>query len=113
VIVKKKKDTFDGYTVELLWGDLAAIHRALKADHADPESDRIFASLSWYMDNVPKPGEDEEQASKADKAEKEAKDSGEEGRDTSKIGKEVPSKEVDRFLPPPSPRFKKSVLPRA
>lgn len=58
--VSKIKKTYNDYDVELSWGQLQAIKSALERDHADPVSDELYAELSWYLDHVPHPGEEEE-----------------------------------------------------
>jgi hypothetical protein len=94
MMIKKKKDSFNDYSVELSWGQLNAIYRALEQDHADPLSDELFAELGWYLENVPGPGEDEEEYKEAKDAEKEAMAGGmdpnaEGGRDMDLVGQEV------------------------
>lgn len=60
MVIKKKKDTFNDYDLQLSWGQLEAIRNALESDHADPMSDELLAELQWYMARVPGPGEEEE-----------------------------------------------------
>ncbi len=79
MVIKKKKDTFNDYSVELSWGQLNAIHRALEQEHADPLADELFAELGWYLQNVPGPGEDEEEYKAAKEAEKQATEMGQGG----------------------------------
>ncbi len=67
-----------------------AIHAALEKDHADPIADEFFAEISWYLENVPPPGSDEEQYKAAKDAEKAAEAEGSEGRGDPGIGDEVP-----------------------
>jgi hypothetical protein len=93
--ISKAKETFNDYKVELSWGQLNAIYKALEQDHADPLADELFAELGWYLENVPGPGEDEEEYKEAKDAEKEAQQLGDEGaygeggRDLDQIGQEV------------------------
>jgi hypothetical protein len=94
--IKKVNQTFNTYSVELSWGQLNAIYRALEPDHADPLADELFAELGWYLQNVPGPGEDEEEYKEAKDAEKEALAGGGEGmgmdgegRNMDQIGQEV------------------------
>ena len=58
--IKKIKDTYNDYQCELSFGQLTAIRNALSAEHADPLADELFAELNWYLDNIPGPGESEE-----------------------------------------------------
>lgn len=94
--ISKAKETFNDYKVELSWGQLNAIHRALEQDHADPLADELFAELGWYLENVPGPGEDEEEYKEAKEAERQAVDAGaatgmegEGARDPELLGQEV------------------------
>ena len=41
-------------------GQIEAIRNALEKDHADPISDELLAIMSYYLDKVPGPGEEEE-----------------------------------------------------
>ena len=68
MIIKKKADTYNTYTLEVSWGQLQAFLAALQSDHADPVRDETMAELSWYMDRVPGPGEDEEEIEAQQKA---------------------------------------------
>lgn len=58
---KKVNGSFNEYKLELSFGELEAIYRAMETDHADPIADEVFNGLKWYIDqgNVPLPGEDE------------------------------------------------------
>lgn len=85
----KGASTFNDYEVELSWGQLMAIHAALEKDHANPLSDELFAELSFYLENVPGPGESEEEYKAAREAETQAIQGGEEGRNMSQLGQEV------------------------
>ena len=58
--IKKIKDTYNDYQCELSFGQLTAIRNALSAEHADPLADELFAELNWYLDNIPGPGESED-----------------------------------------------------
>lgn len=91
MMIKKKKDSFNDYSVELSWGQLNAIYQALEQDHADPLADELFAELGWYLQNVPGPGEDEEEYKEARQAEKAATEGGTEpgGPDQELLGTEV------------------------
>jgi hypothetical protein len=96
MVIKKKKETFNDYSVEMSWGQLNAIYRALEKDHADPLADELFAELGWYLENVPGPGEDEEAYKEAKDAEREAITGGaqpgmpdEGGRNPDLIGQEI------------------------
>jgi hypothetical protein len=79
VQIKKKKGTFNDYDVQLSWGQLNAAYRALERFHADPLADEMFAELGWYLENVPGPGEDEDEYKAAKDAEKQAVEQGAEG----------------------------------
>lgn len=77
--IQKIKDTFNDYRVELSWGQLNAVFKALEQDHADPLADELFAELGWYLENVPGPGEDEDEYKEAKEAEKQSIEGGDEG----------------------------------
>ena len=66
--IKKIKDTYNDYQVELSFGQIQAIKNALARDHADPVSDELFAELNWYLDNIPGPGESEDDLKQAEEA---------------------------------------------
>jgi hypothetical protein len=100
--IQKIKETFNDYKVELSWGQLNAIFRALEQDHADPLADELYAELGWYLENVPGPGEDEEEYKEAKDAEKQAIEGGdeagmpgEEGRDPELLGQEIGAEEPE------------------
>lgn len=57
---KKSNDTFNIYTAEFSWGQLIALHSALQKDHSGPVLDEIFAELDFYVNELPKPGEEKE-----------------------------------------------------
>lgn len=89
--IQKIKDTFNDYRLEMSWGQLNAIYQALEQDHADPLADELFAELGWYLQNVPGPGEDEDEYKEAKDAEKAALDGGGDasGSDPEHLGTEV------------------------
>ena len=72
MVIKKKPKTFSDYSVELSWGQLTAIRNSLAADHSSPISDEMYAELTFYLEQLPGPGESEEEM----KAEEEAAKSG-------------------------------------
>jgi len=69
VKIKKIKGTYNDYQVEMSFGQLEAMRNALAADHADPLADELYAELTWYLDNIPGPGESEEDIKAAEDAE--------------------------------------------
>src|SRR5271157_1899782 len=68
--IKKKKGTFNTYICELSFGQLLAFRNGLASDHADPLADEAYAELNWYLDNVPGPGEEEEDLKREEEAPK-------------------------------------------
>jgi hypothetical protein len=58
VIVKKKSETFNNYTVELSFGELKAIYD-LACRGSGAMVDEIAANLEWYFKRIPPPGADE------------------------------------------------------
>lgn len=120
--IQKIKDTFNDYRVELSWGQLNAVHQALEKDHADPLSDELYAELGWYLQNVPGPGEDEEEYKNAKEAEKQSMQGGEEGSEGGNpdlLGQEVgpdgepPGGELEGTEPPVGPREPEEGAPGA
>lgn len=93
MVVKKKAGTYNTYSLEVSWGQLNAFFHALEQDHADPLADETFAEIQWYLQNVPGPGEDEEEYKEAKEAEKQAIEGGDDGAgagpDQEFLGKEV------------------------
>ena len=77
MVIKKKAGTYDVYTLEVSFGELEAFRAGLEADHADPVRDEKLAEIAWYMDRIPRPGEDEKEM----KAATEGGKPGEEGDD--------------------------------
>lgn len=61
MVIKKKAGTYDVYTLEVSFGELEAFRTGLEADHADPVRDEKLAEIGWYMDRLPRPGEDEKE----------------------------------------------------
>lgn len=93
--IKKIKGTYNEYQVEMSFGQLEALRNSLANDHADPLADELYAELSWYLDNIPGPGESEEDL----KAAEEAEDSGMADKEAGE-GRPVKPK-ADDLLPSP------------
>lgn len=66
--IKKIKDTYNDYQCEMSFGQLMAIKNALASDHSDPLADELFAELNWYLDNIPGPGESEDDLKREEEA---------------------------------------------
>jgi len=60
--MSKAKGTYNTYKLEMSMGQLEVIRTALEGNHADPVSDELLATLTYYMDKLPGPGEEEEEA---------------------------------------------------
>jgi len=94
------QETFNDYDVELSWGQLQAIFHALEKDHSDPIADETYAELAYYLQNVPGPGESEDEYKEQAMAQKEASGLGEqpgmgdETRDLEGVGTELEGPEV-------------------
>jgi hypothetical protein len=58
----KSKGTYNTYKLEMSMGQLEVIRNALENNHADPVSDELLATLTYYMDKLPGPGEEEEES---------------------------------------------------
>lgn len=59
--IKKIDDSFGDYKLEISYGQLIAIRDALTAAHAEPMADEILQEISFYLENVPGPGESKEE----------------------------------------------------
>lgn len=88
--VKKKAKTYNTYTLQLSMGQIEAIHTALEKDHANPIADELLKLFGYYLQNVPGPGEEEEDIQAQDE-----QDAVNGGGD--------PDEEVDDGLPIPMP----------
>lgn len=62
-VVKIQKDlaSYSDYKVTVSYGQLIAIRDALTAAHAEPMADEILQEISFYLQNVPGPGESKEE----------------------------------------------------
>ena len=79
MVIKKKAKTFNDYDVQLSWGQLEVVAAALERDHSDPVADELHAELHWYMERVPGPGEEEEDAKAREQGGQPVAQQGEEG----------------------------------
>lgn len=93
--IKKLKDTYGDYSLEISFSQLVAIKNALATDHADPVSDEMYAELAWYLQNIPGPGESEEDLKQAEEAAETGMDSPEAAENPLKTSS------ADEFLPAP------------
>lgn len=60
MIVKKKPNTYNTYTLEnVSFGELIAIRDALVEKGSDSLTDEMAAAINWSLENIPLPGEDE------------------------------------------------------
>ena len=106
------QESYNDYDVEMSYGQLQAIYRALERDHSDPLADELYAELGYYLQNVPGPGESEEEYKEGVQAQKEASglaepEMGEEGeaeggRDMEQIGTELEGGEELEGAEPPA-----------
>jgi len=58
--ITKVKDSFNDYRFELSYAQLCAIHACLEKNHADPIRDELFGGLTWYIERLPRPGEEKD-----------------------------------------------------
>jgi hypothetical protein len=49
------------------YAQLLALKNGLAAEHSDPIADEAYAELEWYLQNIPLPGESEEDIKQAEK----------------------------------------------
>lgn len=68
MVIKKKANSYNDYTCEFSWGQLVAMRNALADNHSDPVADELYAGISWFFDNIPGPGESEEDLKKEEEA---------------------------------------------
>jgi hypothetical protein len=59
--IKKVNGTFDTYSVELSYLQLTELKNSLSTDHANAVGDELYANLEWYLQNIPGPGESEDE----------------------------------------------------
>lgn len=63
--IKKKKNSFNEYTMEVSYGELEAIRNALSSNHTGPVADELYAGVCYFLDRLDPPGVDSEEESKA------------------------------------------------
>src|ERR1044071_610437 len=86
-----EKPNWNTYRAELSFGQLIAMRDALAKDHANPVADEMYQELNFFLDALPKPGEE------IDKDSKEAV-----GTSTRPAGAdELDSLDIDKELPMP------------
>lgn len=56
--ITKAPSKFNTYRMELSFGELVALENAMADNHAGPVADELWAGMRWYLDKLPKPGED-------------------------------------------------------
>jgi len=59
VKIKKKESDFNTYVLDVSYGELIAMERAMADNHAGPVADELYAGIKWYLDRLPEPGEEE------------------------------------------------------
>lgn len=94
--IKKIDGTFNDYRVEMSFGQLKAIRDALEEFHADPILDELYNEITWYLQNIPGPGEDEEEFKAREQGEQGLEGEGGEGA----AGALPPPPEDEASLPP-------------
>ena len=62
--IKKKKNSFNEYTLEVSYGELEAIKNSLQSNHTGPVADELYAGVCYYLERLDPPGVDTEEASK-------------------------------------------------
>jgi hypothetical protein len=70
VKMNKAKNTYNTYKLELSMGQLEVIMTALERNHADAVSDELLATIKYYIEKLPGPGEEEEEAEARNQAAK-------------------------------------------
>lgn len=92
--IKKLPDSFNEYRVEMSWGQMETIKNALATDHSDPIADELYAELTWFFQNLPGPGESEDDLKAAEEA-------GKTGLDQAGPQDQQPLSKADELLPAP------------
>lgn len=64
--IKKVSGGFNSYRAELSYGELQAIAAALEKSHFGPVADELYSGLRFYLDKLPRPGEDEDDDKEGD-----------------------------------------------
>lgn len=59
--IQKDEKSYQDYKLTISYGQLIAIRDALTAAHAEPMADEILQEISFYLENVPGPGESKEE----------------------------------------------------
>ena len=67
--LKKVANLFDTYSAELSYGELLAIRDALAKDHCGPLCDELNASIQFFVDRLPGPGDEDSGKGEAGKEE--------------------------------------------
>lgn len=63
--LEKVKNTFNDYKLEISYGQLMAIKASLEQLQGDVQADELLAEMDWYLNNVPGPGQSEEEFEQA------------------------------------------------
>lgn len=58
--ISKQSGSYDLYRAELSWAELNAVIGSLDASGTGAVSDELLAGFKWYMEKLPKPGEEED-----------------------------------------------------
>ena len=58
--VDKTSGQFNTYRLELSYSQLIATRDALRDSHTSPLADEMLTEIDWYLDEVPRPGEDKD-----------------------------------------------------
>jgi hypothetical protein len=75
--IQKKSGTYDFYTLEVSFTEMAAMLNSLETDHSNPISDEMYAAIKWYIERLPEPGSDETKLRNPADEEKELEKEGE------------------------------------
>jgi hypothetical protein len=70
MIIKKKASTYDTYTLEISYLQLVSLERLLSDSASEPVVDELLGALQFYLDELPKPGEDKSEKEKDEDAAK-------------------------------------------
>lgn len=76
--IKKSPGTYNTYKLELSWGQIEAIRQALTKDRDNALSDELLAMLDFYQEELPGPGETDDDIKQRQDVTKSASDAGSE-----------------------------------
>lgn len=56
--IKKKEGSYNDYVCDLSYSELIEIEKAMSHSHTGPVADELYGGLKFFLDRLPKPGEE-------------------------------------------------------